>query len=182
MSTTNSHDDEGDHFFVLARAYCRNGTVHGSREQRLTCALVELRERIKEQFLKVSKTWQVSAQEVRRWYSYAYPNSVPSAADPLCLEHACEEVMRDVRSTIQNYARQYAVPDDLLETMLTDWLVSDAMGTDRTPSAFFIPETEVASEDAEDKLPTTMELLKARPREAGATGEEPADGEKLLPG
>jgi len=56
-----------------------------------------------------------------------------------------------------------------------DWLVSDAMGKERTPSASFIPAEEVRSEgaasDAEDRLPSVSELIAARPREAGATLE-----------
>ena len=172
-----SKPDDLERVYVLARAFCRNGTVNGSKEQRLICALVELRDHIKEQFLKVSKTWQVSAQELRRYYSYAYPASVPGAPDPLCIEQACEGLMFSLRSNIQTYAEQFGVPDDLLEQMLVDWLVSDAMGKERAPSRFFIPEEEVLSEGdtryAEDKLPSVTELLATRPREADA----PADGE-----
>ena len=172
---TAKDSNEDRRVYVLARAYCRNGTVNGSREQRLTCALVELRDRIKEEFLKVAKSWQVPAQDLRLCYSYAYPASAPGAADPLCLEQACEGLMLALRSDIQTYAEQYGVPDDLLEALMVDWLVSDAMGKERTPSASFIPAEEVRSEgaasDAEDRLPSVSELIAARPREAGATLE-----------
>ena len=172
---TAKDNNEDRRVYVLARAYCRNGTVNGSREQRLTCALVELRDRIKEEFLKVAKSWQVSAQDLRLCYSYAYPASAPGAADPLCLEQACEGLMVALRSDIQTYAEQYGVPDGLLEALMVDWLVSDATRKERTPSAFFIPADEVRSEgaasDAEDRLPSLMELIAARPREARATPE-----------
>lgn len=175
MPSPNRFEESERRFYVLARAYCRNGTVNGSKEQRLTCALVELRDRLAEEFLKVSKSWQVSAEELRRCYSYAYPNSAAGAPDPFCLEQACEGVMIDLRSAIQNYAKQYAVPDDLLEKMVTDWLVSDAMCSERTPSAFFIPEMEVAREDEADKLPSVMDLVRARPR-GGESGDGGAEG------
>ena len=172
---TAKDSNEDRRVYVLARAYCRNGTVNGSREQRLTCALVELRDRVKEEFLKVAKSWHVSAQDLRLCYSYAYPASAPGAADPLCLEQACEGLMVALRSDIQTYAEQYGVPDDLLEALMVDWLVSDAMGKERTPSASFMPADEVRSEgaasDAEDRLPSVTELIAARPREAGATLE-----------
>lgn len=186
MPSTNRQDDERNRFYVLSRAYCRNGTVNGSKEQRLICGLVELRDRIKEEFLKVAKSWHVSAAELRRYYSYAYPASVPGAADPLCLEQACEGLMMELRSRIVNYAEQYGVPDDLLETMLVDWLVSDAIGKERGPSAFIIPEEEVRSERdsrcARDRLPSTKDLLAARPREEGVTAQVPPDGENGVGG
>ena len=160
--------------YVLARAFSRDGTVSGSRRQRLTCALVELRDRIKEQFLRVSKDWQVSAEELRRCYSYAYPFSPAGAPDPLCLEQACEGLMVALRSDIQAFANQFGVPDDLLESMLVDWLVSDAMGTDRTPSALLAPDEDEQAkrcEDPIDRLPSVMELLANRPRGADGLAE-----------
>jgi hypothetical protein len=159
MSVENSHDEGPGHAYVLPRAFSRNGTVSGSRKERLGCAFVELRERIKDDFLKVAKDWQVSAEELRRNYSYAYPAPAAGEPDPLCLENACEGLMLDLRCRIQTYAEQFWVPDNVLEAMLVDWLVSDRMGTERAPARFFIGETcgssEAAPKDTEDPLSLT---------------------------
>src|SRR5579859_1374480 len=133
-------DRRSDRVHVLARAFCRDGTVSGTRKERLTCALVELRDRIQEEFKNVAETWHVAAQDLRGCYSYAYPASVPGAPDPLILERACEEVMRSLQHEIRIHAEQFGVPDNLVQEVVVDWLVSDAMEGPRTPTAYFIPE------------------------------------------
>lgn len=60
------------------------------------------------------------------------------------LEGACEDLIRYLRQEIQTQAERSGVPDDFLEGMLVDWLVSDAMGIQRTPSALFIPDNLAA--------------------------------------
>lgn len=191
MVNTKPKEYEANHIYVLARAFCREGTVSGTRKQRLTCALLELRERIKEQFQQVSKTWHVSAEDLRRCYSYAYPASVPGAPDVLILERACEDLIRALRHEIQTHAEQFGVPDNLLEAMLVDWLVADEMGSQRTPSAFFIPDDLVAPTTAagdakpKDVLPSLRHLLAGRSRTAGhppnlEEPNEPADERPML--
>jgi hypothetical protein len=160
-----------------------NGKVSGSRKQRVSCALVELRDRIKDEFARVAKDWQVSAQELRRCYSYVYPAAAPGAPDLLCVEHACEDVMMSLRSQIQTYAEQYGVPDDMVEEMLVDRLVSDHMGTERTPVAFFMPETEErstagrtgATEKPGDGLPLFKDLLMRMTNKANGTAGASAE-------
>jgi len=164
--TANPHDDQR-RVHILARALRENGKVSCSRKQRVICALVELRDRITDEFLMVAKDWQVSAQELRRSYSYAYPAPALGAPDLLCLEHACEGVMTGLRNEIRTYAEQYGVPDDMVEGILVDWLASDHMGTERAPVAFFMPETEEravaghagAAEKPGDGLPLVKDLL-----------------------
>jgi hypothetical protein len=174
MPTTDRHH-EPDYVYALSRAFSHDGTVNASREQRLCCALVELRDRVQEEFLKVSKNWQVAAQDLRRCYSYAYPASEPGEPDPLCLELACKGVMTDLRSSIHSWSKQYGVEDGTLEEMLVDWLVSDAMGKERTPSAFFMPETgngtQAAAGDPVGKLSSVWELIVPRPRRKAGAGE-----------
>lgn len=173
MSATGPKEYRSNRAYVLARAFCQNGTVNGNRQQRLTCALVELRDHIQEDIQKLSRQWQVAANDLRRCYSYAYPASVPGAPDPLILERACEDLMRDVRYDIQNHAEQSGVPDNLLEALLVDWLLADENGGERTPTASFIPDDLVAPTtpqgDAkpEDLLPSKMHLLADRTKEGG---------------
>lgn len=189
-------DRQSDRVYVLSKAFCRDGTVTGTRKQRLTCALVELRDRIQDEFKTVSRTWQVAAEDLRRCYSYAYPASTPGAPDPLILERACEEAMRCLRHEIQKNAEQFGVPDDLLEEILVDWLVSDAMEAPRTPTAYFIPPelvaptTESGDANPKDVLPSTMHLLYGRPwgrtpaelrQPKELTDDHPVDGRPLLP-
>lgn len=129
--------------YVLAAVLRRGGMNAASREDRLACAFVELRERIKEDFSKVAKDWEISTQELRRRFWHVYPVANDEVPDMLSVEQACEGVMHDLRCNIQTYAEQYYVPDDLLEAMLVDWLVSDRMGSDRTPPRYFVPEASV---------------------------------------
>jgi hypothetical protein len=163
MATSKRGGLEPDHAYVLARALLgHDGNMSVPRRERLGCAFVELRERIKEDFLKVAKDWQVSSEEVRRLYSEVYPAQGAGEPDLLCLEHACEGVMLDLRSSIRNYAEQYAVPDDLLETRVVDWLVSDHMGSERMPVRFLIPETE-GSQGTAPTGPIGVEQARALP-------------------
>jgi hypothetical protein len=145
MPASNGHDDEPRFaYYLLPRAFRQNGKANAPRKERLACAFVELRQRIKDEFLKVAKDWQVSAEELRRSYSHEYP---PSTPDLLCLEQGCEGLLLELRSSIQTYAEQYGVPDDMLEAMLVDWLVSDRIGTERTPARLF---SEAAPENTEE--------------------------------
>jgi hypothetical protein len=50
--------------FVLARAMSGSGRFRVSWKERLQLALVELRDRIQGEFVKVAKGWQVTAQEL----------------------------------------------------------------------------------------------------------------------
>jgi hypothetical protein len=142
MSTTNSYDEIDTRAYVLAKVFSRSGKVRASRKERLACAFVELREQIRDEVLKVAKNWHVSAQDLRRDFSYAYPDPIAGQFDVLWLEHACEWVIVDLRCSIQKNAQDYSVPDDVLEKMLVDWLVADAKGSQRTPAKFYIPELE----------------------------------------
>ena len=160
--------------YVLARALCSEGKVRVSRKERLTLALVELRDRIRQEFVKVAKDWQVPAQELRRDYSYAYPVPAPGEPDPLCLENACEQVIVDLRSSIVSCAEQYGVPDDLVESVLVSWLVSDLAGKERAPAGAFMPERRRAAKEVEEGLPMVTDVLRlGLARASGAMpGEE----------
>jgi hypothetical protein len=144
MAVEKRDEEIGTRAYVLARVFSRNGKVRASRKERLASAFVELREGIRDVALKAAKNWQVSVQELRRDFSYAYPDPIAGQFDVLWLEHACEFVMVDLRCSIQRNARDYWVPDDVLEKMLVDWLVADAKGGQRTPARFYTPEPEGA--------------------------------------
>lgn len=186
-------DRQSDRVYVLSKAFSRDGTISGTRKERLTCALVELRDRIQDEFKTVAETWHVAAQDLRGCYSYAYPASLPGAPDPLILERACEEVMRSLQYEVGIQAEQFGVPDNLVQEVVVDWLVSDAMESPRTPTAYFIPKEllapTTASGDAnpKDVLPSAMRLMAAKRRgEIGlSNGEQPSgltDGpRRLLP-
>jgi hypothetical protein len=148
MQTLNHREPEPSYAYLLAKVLSPNGKVRASRSERLTCAFVELRERIKDDFAKVAKDWQVPAQELKRSYFGVYPDLGPGKTDLLCLEQACEGAMIDVRTAIRTYADHFGVQDDLLEAMLVDWLVSDRMGSEPTPARFFIPEAAEGSQPA----------------------------------
>lgn len=66
MQTANPVGDEPNCVVVLARALGRSGKVKVSRKERLQLALIDLRDRIHGEFVRVAKSWQVSAQELRR--------------------------------------------------------------------------------------------------------------------
>jgi len=57
--------------------------------------------------------------------------------DPLCLEQACVQTIRELHYEVAVSADQYDVPGDVLWEVLVHWIVSDRMGWDRTPSHFF---------------------------------------------
>jgi hypothetical protein len=170
--------------YVLPQAFRRNGTVVGTRKERLACAFIEVRDRIRKEVVEVAKEWQVSAQELRRDYSYAYPPHAADEPDAFNLEHACEGVIRDLRCNIQTYAEQFWVPDDLLEAMLVDWLVSDQMGWERTPVRFFVPEEEgsagtaqrVAQTERPGERPRSIQRLLAARAGDGVPGEQSQAG------
>jgi hypothetical protein len=90
MATSGPDEHEPSNIYVLARALIRDGKLKASRKERLTLSLVELRYRIGKEFVKVAKDWQVSAQDLRVDYSYAYKVPAPGAPDVLCLEQACD--------------------------------------------------------------------------------------------
>lgn len=159
MAAQNGSNCEGSGIHALARRLCNEGKVKVSRKERLTLALVELRDRVREEFVTVAKGWQVSVSELRRDYSYAYPVPAPGAPDPYCLEDACEMAFADVGSRIVSCAQSYGVPDDLLRDMLISWLISDQMGKERAPVAVFVPGCQGGANEPEDRLPPTNDLL-----------------------
>ena len=71
-------NSKSDRVYVLSRAFCRDGTVGGTRKQRLTCALLELRDRIQREVARVAKEWQVTAQELRCEYAHDGSPGCPS--------------------------------------------------------------------------------------------------------
>lgn len=175
MAAQNTSNGELRNIYVLARELCNEGKVKVSRKERLTLALVELRNRIRGEFVKVAKDWQVSAQELRRDYSYAYPVPAPGEPDLLCLEDACEIAIGDVRCRVTSLAENYGVPDDLLESMLISWLISDQMGKERAPVAVFVPQRLGPPDDPEERPQSVNDVLNracSRPSEA-TPGEEP---------
>jgi len=159
---------------------CRDGRVKVSRKQRMTLALVELRDRVRNEFLKVAKEWQVSSQELKRDYSRAYPIQPVGAPDLFCLEDACHDVMRTLRCEIGVYAEHYGVTDDVLEAVLLDWLTSDVTGRERTPLSCFIKQTEggapVAAVESEDRLPMLNFVLRKAERALAAGDSFERDG------
>jgi hypothetical protein len=159
MQARDSSEGETSNIFALARALCRDNKLKVSRKERLTFALVELRDCIRNDFVKVAKGWGVSAQDLRRDYSYAYPVPAPGAPDSLCLENACEEVLHYLRSEIVSSAERYGVPDDVLERLTVDWLVSDQMGNERTPGAFFLDDSQGKGVEIEERLPSVLATL-----------------------
>jgi len=54
--------------------------------------------------------------------------------------------MVDLYCHIDVWAEHYAVPEDVLAAMVTDWLVSEQMGTEPCPPSMFIPEKNDDSE------------------------------------
>ena len=177
MTAQNGTNCELTGIYVLARALCNDGKVKVSRKERLTFALVELRDRIRAEFVKVAKDWQVSSQELRRGYSYAYPVAAPGAPDPFCLEDACELAFADVSSRIVSCAESYGVPDDLLRDMLISWMISDQMGKERAPVAVFAPGLQGGANEPEGGLPSMNELLnRTCPRASGAAPGEEHEG------
>ena len=62
--------------------------------------------------------------------------------DPLCLEKACVQTIRQLYYEVAIAADQYDVPGDVLWDVLIHWIVSDHMGWDRTPLHFFVAEKE----------------------------------------
>jgi hypothetical protein len=66
--------------------------------------------------------------------------SIPEQADPLCLEQACIQAMRQLYYEVAVSADQFDVPGDVLLDILANWIVSDLMGWDRTPPHLFIVE------------------------------------------
>lgn len=172
MPTPNPRDQERSDVYVLARALCKKGVVNNSRKKRLTLALLELRDRIMGEFLQVAKDWQVSAQQLRHNYWRAYPFPNLGAPDVICLEHACEAVMVSLHYEILRSAKEYGVPDDLVQAMLLDWMASDAEGRDRTPSALFIPKAKKWEREVpDDRLPRLKDLLVARPQRGASSGK-----------
>jgi hypothetical protein len=101
--------------------------------------------------------------------------------------------MRSLQHEIRIHAEQFGVSDNLVQEVVVDWLVSDAMESPRTPTAYFIPEElaapTTASGDANPKevLPSAMRLMAAKRRgEIGSPNEEqtsglPDDPQRLLP-
>jgi hypothetical protein len=66
---------------------------------------------------------------------------VPEAedVDPLRLQKAGEGVLFSLYSEVGVFSDHYDVPVDLLWGLVVDWVVSDHMGTERTPVEFLIP-------------------------------------------
>jgi hypothetical protein len=59
--------------------------------------------------------------------------------DSLCLQRAGEGVLFSLYSEIGVFADHYGVPVDVLWGLVADWVVSDHMGSERTPAEFLIP-------------------------------------------
>jgi len=72
--------------------------------------------------------------------------------DLLRLRQACKALRNDLYCNAETWAIHYNVPEDLLIRMLTDWLVSDLMGVEHTPAAYFIPEKDECHECETDQL------------------------------
>jgi hypothetical protein len=78
--------------------------------------------------------------KVQPWpYLLPCPES-PEDTDPLCLHQACQGVLTHFYCDIKVFAEHYAVPEEELIAMVTDWVVSKKMGVDPLPATFFIPE------------------------------------------
>jgi hypothetical protein len=60
--------------------------------------------------------------------------------DHLWLQKAGEAVLFSVYSEVGVFADDYEFPVDLLWGVVVDWVVSDHMGTERTPVEFLVPE------------------------------------------
>lgn len=162
MPATTPNENGLSNVFALARALSRSGKVKVSRKERLQLALVELRDRIYQEFVGVAKSWRVSAQELRRDYSYAYPVPALGEPDALCLEKACHETVSFLRCDIGRSADEYGVPSDLMELVVVDWLVADLMGKERTPTAMFIRTADGGYGGLKDlRLPTAWSAVTA---------------------
>jgi len=62
--------------------------------------------------------------------------------DPLRLQKAGEGVLFSLYREVGVFADHYDVPVDLLWGLVVDWVVSDHMGTERTPVEFLVLEKE----------------------------------------
>jgi|HubBroStandDraft_1064217.scaffolds.fasta_scaffold114711_2 hypothetical protein len=73
--------------------------------------------------------------------------SIPEQVDPLCLEQACAQSIRELYCEVAVFADHFDVPGDVLLDILGHWIVSDLMGWDRTPPHFFTLEKEPQDSD-----------------------------------
>jgi hypothetical protein len=77
---------------------------------------------------------------------YLYPCAEsPDDIDPLWLHRACQDVLTDLYCCVSYHAEHNEVPEDSLQAMVTDWLVSCQMGVEPSPATLFIPEREKES-------------------------------------
>jgi hypothetical protein len=75
--------------------------------------------------------------------------TIPEQVDPLCLEQACVQTIRQLYYEVAVSADNFDVPGDVLLDILVHWIVSDLMGWDRTPPHLFI--VEKALQDSDDR-------------------------------
>jgi len=68
--------------------------------------------------------------------------AIPEQVDPLCLEQACAQTIRQLYYEVAVSADNFDVPGNVLLDILAHWIVSDLMGWDRTPPHIFIAEKE----------------------------------------
>jgi hypothetical protein len=68
--------------------------------------------------------------------------SIREQIDPLLLEQACMQTIRQFYYEVALSADHYDVPGDVLWDVLVRWVVSDHMGWARTPPHLFIVERE----------------------------------------
>lgn len=68
--------------------------------------------------------------------------AIPEQLDPLCLEQACVQTIRQLYYEVAVSADHFDVPGDVLWEVLVHWIVSDHMGWDRAPIYFFILKKE----------------------------------------
>jgi len=80
--------------------------------------------------------------------------------DPLRLQKAGEGVLFSLHSEVGVFADHYDVPADVLWSLVVDWVVSDHIGTERTPAVFLIPEKAKSEQsvvrDEVDVVPTCL--------------------------
>jgi hypothetical protein len=61
--------------------------------------------------------------------------------DAMCLEQACRGVLGSFNSDLWQWSRQYAVPIDILASMVEDWVMYQLHGLPPRPAEFYTEDT-----------------------------------------
>jgi hypothetical protein len=94
-----------------------------------------------------------------------FPNRlvpITEQIDPICLEQACVQTIRQLHYEVSVSADHFDVPGDVLWDVLVHWIVADHMGWDRTPPHLFIVEKEPWGSDNKSRYPHLLRGLRLR--------------------